>query len=69
MDGFPVAPAAVPHGFFLRPSEMIGEGSEAAAKTVQAEGNVKDEIIEANNRIKKSAYSDDRRRLIFLLPL
>ena len=37
MDGFPVAPAAVPHGFFLRPSEMIGEGSEAAAQTVQAD--------------------------------
>ena len=36
MDGFPVAPAAVPHGFFLRPSEMIGEGSKAAAQTVQA---------------------------------
>lgn len=25
---------------------------------IQAEGDVKDEIIEANNRIKKSAYSD-----------
>ena len=37
MNGFPVAPAAVPHGFFLRPSEMIGEGSEAAAQTVQAD--------------------------------
>ena len=36
---------------------------------IQAEGDVKDEIIEANNRIKKSAYSDDRCRLIFLLPL
>ena len=37
MDGFPIAPAAVPHGFFLRPSQMIGEGSEAAAQTVQAD--------------------------------
>lgn len=44
----------------LRALEAVGK---------QAEGNVKDEIIEANNRIKKSAYSDDRRRLIFLLPL
>lgn len=25
---------------------------------IQAEGDVKDEIIEANNRIKKSAYSN-----------
>lgn len=25
---------------------------------IQAEGDVKDEIAEANNRIKKSAYSD-----------
>lgn len=40
----------------LRALEAVGK---------QAEGNVKDEIIEANNRIKKSAYSDDRRRLIF----
>ena len=40
----------------LRALEAVG---------IQAEGNVKDEIIEANNRIKKSAYSDDRRRLIF----
>lgn len=44
----------------LRALEAVG---------IQAEGDVKDEIIEANNRIKKSAYSDDRRRLIFLLPL
>ena len=44
----------------LRALEAVGK---------QAEGNVKDEIIEANNRIKKSAYSDDRRMLIFLLPL
>ncbi len=44
----------------LRALEAVG---------IQAEGNVKDEIIEANNRIKKSAYSDDRHRLIFLLPL
>ena len=44
----------------LRALEAVG---------IQAEGNVKDEIIEANNRIKKSAYSDDRRRLIFLPPL
>lgn len=44
----------------LRALEAVGK---------QAEGNVKDEIIEANNRINKSAYSDDRRRLIFLLPL
>ena len=42
----------------LRALEAVG---------IQAEGDVK--IIEANNRIKKSAYSDDRRRLIFLLPL
>ena len=34
----------------LRALEAVG---------IQAEGNVKDEIIEANNRIKKSAYSDD----------
>ena len=40
----------------LRALEAVG---------IQAEGDVKDEIIEANNRIKKSAYSDDRRRLIF----
>ncbi len=40
----------------LRALEAVGK---------QAEGDVKDEIIEANNRIKKSAYSDDRRRLIF----
>ena len=40
----------------LRALEAVG---------IQAEGNVKAEIIEANNRIKKSAYSDDRRRLIF----
>ena len=40
----------------LRALEAVGK---------QAVGNVKDEIIEANNRIKKSAYSDDRRRLIF----
>lgn len=33
----------------LRALEAVGK---------QAEGNVKDEIIEANNRIKKSAYSD-----------
>lgn len=33
----------------LRALEAIG---------IQAESNVKDEIIEANNRIKKSAYSD-----------
>lgn len=33
----------------LRALEAVG---------IQAEGNVKDEIIEANNRIKKSAYSD-----------
>lgn len=44
----------------LRTLEAVG---------IQAEGDVKDEIIEANNRIKKSAYSDDRCRLIFLLPL
>lgn len=44
----------------LRALEAVG---------IQAEGDVKDEIIEANNRIKKSAYSDDRCRLIFLLPL
>lgn len=42
----------------LRALEAVG---------IQAEGDVK--IIEANNRIKKSAYSDDRRRLIFLPPL
>lgn len=42
----------------LRTLEAVG---------IQAEGDVK--IIEANNRIKKSAYSDDRRRLIFLPPL
>lgn len=42
----------------LRTLEAVG---------IQAEGGVK--IIEANNRIKKSAYSDDRRRLIFLPPL
>lgn len=40
----------------LRALEAVG---------IQAEGDVKDEIIEANNRIKKSACSDDRRRLIF----
>lgn len=44
----------------LRALEAVG---------IQAEGDVKDEITEANNRIQKSAYSDDRRRLIFLLPL
>ncbi len=33
----------------LRALEAVGK---------QAEGNVKDEIIEANNRIKKSAYSN-----------
>lgn len=33
----------------LRALEAIG---------IQAESNVKDEITEANNRIKKSAYSD-----------
>ena len=33
----------------LRALEAVGK---------QAEGNVKDEITEANNRIKKSAYSD-----------
>ena len=33
----------------LRALEAVGK---------QAEGDVKDEIIEANNRIKKSAYSD-----------
>lgn len=44
----------------LRALEAVG---------IQAEGDVKDEIIKANNRIKKSAYSDDRCRLIFLLPL
>lgn len=33
----------------LRALEAVGK---------QAVGNVKDEIIEANNRIKKSAYSD-----------
>ena len=44
----------------LRALEAVG---------IQAEGGVKDEITEANNRIQKSAYSDDRRRLIFLLPL
>lgn len=44
----------------LRALEAVG---------IQAEGDVKDEIIEANNRIKKSAYSDDRRRLIFFMPL
>lgn len=33
----------------LRALEAVGK---------QAEGNVKDEIIEPNNRIKKSAYSD-----------
>ena len=44
----------------LRAFEAVG---------IQAEGDVKDEITEANNRIQKSAYSDDRRRLIFLLPL
>ena len=33
----------------LRALEAVG---------IQAEGDVKDEIIEANNRIKKSAYSD-----------
>ena len=33
----------------LRALEAVG---------IQAEGPVKDEIIEANNRIKKSAYSD-----------
>ena len=33
----------------LRALEAVG---------IQAEGNVKDEIIEANNRIKKSAYSN-----------
>lgn len=38
----------------LRALEAVG---------IQAEGYVKDEIIEANNRIKKSAYSDGR--LIF----
>lgn len=42
----------------LRTLEAVG---------IHAEGDVK--IIEANNRIKKSAYSDDRRRLIFLPPL
>ena len=42
----------------LRTLEAVG---------IQAEGDVK--IIEANNRTKKSAYSDDRRRLIFLPPL
>lgn len=44
----------------LRALEAVGK---------QAKGDITDEIIEANNRIKKSAYSDDRRRLIFLLPL
>lgn len=44
----------------LRAFEAVGK---------QAKGDITDEIIEANNRIKKSAYSDDRRRLIFLLPL
>ena len=33
----------------LRALEAVG---------IQAEGDVKDEIIEANNPIKKSAYSD-----------
>lgn len=33
----------------LRALEAVGK---------QAEGNVKDEITEANNQIKKSAYSD-----------
>lgn len=33
----------------LRALEAVGK---------QAEGNAKDEIIEANNRIKKSAYSN-----------
>lgn len=33
----------------LRALEAVGK---------QAEGDVKDEITEANNRIKKSAYSD-----------
>lgn len=44
----------------LRALEAVGK---------QAKGDITDEIIEANNRIKKSAYSDDRRRLVFLLPL
>ena len=51
----------------LKAAEQKLRALEAVGK--QAEGDVKDEIIEANNRIKKSAYSDDRRRLIFLLPL
>ena len=51
----------------LKAAEQKLRALEAVGK--QAEGNVKDEITEANNRIKKSAYSDDRRRLIFLLPL
>ena len=51
----------------LKAAEQKLRALEAVGK--QAEGNVKDEIIEANNRIKKSAYSDDRCRLIFLLPL
>lgn len=39
------------------------------AAGIQAEGDVKDEITEANNRIKESATAMHRRRLIFLLPL
>ena len=45
------------------PAEQKLRALEAVG--IQAEGDVKDEIIEANNRIKKSACSDDRRRLIF----
>lgn len=37
MNGFPVAPPADAHGFFFRPSKVIGKGGEAAAQPVQTD--------------------------------
>ena len=37
MNGFPVAPPADAHGFFFRPTKVIGKGGEAAAQPVQTD--------------------------------
>lgn len=37
MNGFPVAPPADAHGLLFRPTEMVGEGSKAAAEPLEAD--------------------------------
>ena len=37
MNGFPVAPPADAHGFFLRATKVMGKGGEAAAQPVQTD--------------------------------